>query len=322
MGITEIGGDRMKKIMYIIFITSFLSLSVNGALITRDGVISPISTASLYVPISSWTPVVDSTNKVSPTWHSWYKTKKNGGNPPYDKLAYCWSGFDTPSGFISRVENKTSPVPAGGYNTSQYSYPRPYIAGIDCSGFVLRCWGISTYTTYQQLIDYSLKIDKSKLKKGDLLRKSGHSVLYVSGTFPGKCDIYESQADPSTGAHFPGVVSHSRVLSEKDYTPYSIFPQFSSPDISYNKDTMNISVDIAVNARYGRVHKDSVKVRVDGKEINDFTFKSLGNGRYKVKSSKGFVLSRDHILEIRADNEELRNRYRDTESQLQIITIE
>ena len=266
----------MRKTLYFIFIICFLSLSIKGEEITRDDV---ISTASQYVPISGWTPVVDSTKSVTPTWHSWYKTKANGGNSPYDRLAYCWGGFDTPSGFKSRVENKTSPVPAGGYNTSQYTYPRPYIAGIDCSGFVLRCWGISTYSTYQQLIDSSLQINKTALKKGDLLKKSGHSVLYVSGSFPGKCNIYESQADPLTGAYFPGVVSHSRVLSKDDFTPYSIFPQFSqeSPANGEVVDSGKVdSISVIIYGK-GKFTTDNVSMAIDGQIENNTEVKIIND---------------------------------------------
>ncbi|MEJ2567865.1 MAG: hypothetical protein P8Z50_03165, partial [candidate division WOR-3 bacterium] len=200
--------------------------------VTREDM---IATANQYIPpINEWTPEVDRTNAVDPTWHSWYKTKKNGGTPPYNVMPYCWSGFDTPSELKSRVEKKSNPVPAGGYGTGQYHYPTTYIAGIDCSGFVIRCWGLTHYGNYQEdLLNYALEIPeenlKKDLKKGDLLRKSGHSILYVSGSFSGtgKCNIYESQADPTTGAKYPGVVRHSRTLSKDEYTPYSIFPQFS-----------------------------------------------------------------------------------------------
>ena len=270
----------MKRVTLLSICVSF---SLVATVITRDGM---ISTASQYVPISCWTPVVDSTAEVSPTWHSWYKTKANGGYPPYDKLAYCWGGFDTPSGFKSRVENKTSPVPAGGYNTSNYSYPRPYIAGIDCSGFVLRCWGISTYTTYQQLIDYSLQIDKTALKKGDLLRKTGHSVLYMSGSFPGKCNIYESQADSSTGAHYPGVVHHSRHISEDDYTSRSIFPQFSqeSPangEVVEHAQTKDISVTIAAK---GNIVRNGVSMGINGKQVSNLILEHPTDTTWKVRA--------------------------------------
>ena|GEM_PF-7034862 len=77
---------RMIRI-FILFYILFPFL-LKGVVLSRDDV---ILTASQYVNIGEWTPKVDSTKAVTPTWHSWYKTKANGGNPPYDRLAYCWS---------------------------------------------------------------------------------------------------------------------------------------------------------------------------------------------------------------------------------------
>jgi hypothetical protein len=214
----------MKKVLIFILVIS--SFPLQSAVMTRDDM---IAIANQYIPsINAWTPVVDKT-KLSDKWQSWYKTEKNGGNPPYDKMAYCWSGFDTPSDLKNKAEREKNPLPAGGYNTDQFGYCRDYIAGIDCSGFVIRCWGLSVYKDYQSsLLNYALEIDEEDLKVGDLLRKSGHSILYVSGTYP-NCNIFESQADRSTGAPFPGVVHHTRNVAQQGgvYTPYSIFPQFS-----------------------------------------------------------------------------------------------
>ncbi len=279
-----------------------------------------VDTARIYDYKGNWIKPTFKRSNPSSQPQAYFEAGKS-----YIGEAYVWGGIDGWQEFSSRIFSNVCP---GGYNTSKYGYwipgnansgsaARRYLAGIDCASFVNQCLNLDPTQGIRGLREQALKINKDNMKPADILVSAHHTALSVYGDASKVVQSISSYSYPP-----PHVTQVYGWPSGISYEAYSIFPQFSSPDISYNKDTMNISVDIAVNARYGRVHKDSVKVRVDGKEVNDFTFKSLGNGRYKVKSSKGFVLSRDHILEIRADNEELRNRYRDTESQLQIITIE
>jgi len=237
-----------------------------------------IVTANQYVPpINEWSPEVDMTTAVDPVWHSWYKTEENEGTPPYgppyNVMPYSWSGFDTPADLKNDVEKENNPLPAGGYGTSQYGYCDDDIAGIDCSGYVIICWGLSNYDDVQDdLVNYALEIDGKDLKEGDLLRKPGHSILYVSGTYP-NCNIYESQADARTGANYPGVVHHTRDVTELGgvYTPYSIFPQFSdeSPEdgevVELSEDETTIDISLTIKAS-GRIVDGGVKmfIRKDG----------------------------------------------------------
>lgn len=264
----------MKRITLLSICVSF---SLVATVITRDNM---ISTASQYVPpINSWTPVVDSTAAVSPTWHSWYKTAKNGGAPPYNKLAYCWSGFDTPSEIKSRAEDDS--IPAGGYMGDEYGYCREHIAGIDCSGFVLKCWGFSTYTSYEQLINNSLQIEALELKKGDLLRKPRHSILYVSGSL-GNCQIYESQArGENVKPYYPGVTFITRSLSSA-YTPLSIFPQFSSPkpeDGVVLEDSQTVNISLTIKAS-GTLISGGVSMRVNGNPVSNPDLQPQGDNTW------------------------------------------
>jgi len=288
MGIAGLEVD-MKKLLMLTFVLIF---SVQGSVITREDM---IVTANQFVPpINEWTPEVDMTTAEHPTWHSWYKTKKNGGATPYNVMPYCWSGFDTTTTrFKSRVEDKDDPVPAGGYGTSKYDYCRDNIAGIDCSGYVIKCWGIDTYTSYQtELIDNSLQIDEEDLKKGDLLRKSGHSIMYNSGPL-NNCNIYESQArGENIAPYFPGVTNIRRSISEA-YIPYSIFPQFSdeSPEdgeivvLAEGDSTIDVSLTIKAS---GDISLGGVKmfIRKDGepeKNVGGITLEDKGDNTWELK---------------------------------------
>ena len=279
----------------------FVAFSLIANVITRNDM---INTASQYIPpIPGWTPVVDSTTAVTPTWHSFYKTAENGGTPPYDRLSYCWSGFDTPWDFKARVEDENSPVPAGGYNTKDYgSVAKLHIAGIDCAGFVLRCWGFSTYITYEQLLNNSLKIEESRLKKGDLMRWPGwHIVLYYSGTHP-NCIVYESQASSGTGVPYPGV-SLSPERNFDNYYACSIFPQFSDaqpPPGSYNPE-QEIDLSLTIWAK-GEVSSDHIYLVIDGESVTGFTLDPVTDTTWILSYHKDFEDSGAHIVEVTADN--------------------
>ena len=216
----------MKKLLIISILLGVVFLS--GTVITRNDV---ITTAMSFESISNWTPVVDFTTKVSPTWHSYYKTEENGGNPPYNKLSYCWSGYDTPSLFISRVENEENPVPAGGVGTDIYDYCRDRIAGLDCAGFVMRCWGrnnVNHYDNWNELCLYSISVNQSAIDRGDWLNIGGHQILVDNVVLLNKkqFDVYESTSSKNGDNDYPGVQKNdSKTISI--YTPYSIFPQFS-----------------------------------------------------------------------------------------------
>ena len=114
----------MNRIVKLIILLSIIYINIiYGATISRNNV---INTASRYIYIGEWTPKVDSTNSVSPTWYSSYRTEDNGGTPPYDKLIYCWSGFDTPEGFrilVSGVDISTAGTVEKRKRYSKFKFP-------------------------------------------------------------------------------------------------------------------------------------------------------------------------------------------------------
>jgi len=120
-----------------------------------------------------------------------YNTYPDAGDPvfeyghSYTGEAYWYGGWDTREQFIDKVEN-------------QHLEPRTQ-AGIDCSGLVSRCWGLSSKYGTWTLQDITSEISKSQLLKGDILNYPGHHVkLYYSSTGMGDFDqvhTYESRGD-------------------------------------------------------------------------------------------------------------------------------
>ena len=270
---------RMIRI-FILFYILFPFL-LKGVVLSRDDV---ILTASQYVNIGEWTPKVDSTKAVTPTWHSWYTTLWGGNDslnisPPYDRLAYCWGGFDPPSGFKNRVEYGF--VPAGGQGTSKYGWiASNYIAGIDCAGFVLRCWGINSYSTWQQLKNISIGIDPSKLKRGDWLNKPGHhQMLYESGDI--HCpNVYESTSDYHDPNHYPGVQHNYNRDTKNEYYPYSPFPQFDTEDPAdgevINGTVSDLDISVYIYGR-GDFTTDNVSMTINGQIENNKEVKIIND---------------------------------------------
>ena len=94
------------------------------------------------------------------------------------RMAYQWGGFSTIDGYVTGLANGKY---AGDMETSDVS---AYAVGVDCSGFVSRCWNMpqhySTYmmSNHQPLI--TLPLDSwYDLRPGDAIHKVGHVRLTV-----------------------------------------------------------------------------------------------------------------------------------------------
>ena len=95
-------------------------------------------------------------------------------------VPYKWGGFNTLDGFSSGLlENKF----AGDKITdcSQNYCVSSYCVGVDCSGFVSRCWNLSThYSTAMMDDDITIAYDTwDDLNPGDAIHKVGHVRMVV-----------------------------------------------------------------------------------------------------------------------------------------------
>lgn len=113
-------------------------------------------------------------------------------------MAYKWGGFDTPKTFLEGLEKgKKAGDIANSYKirnddaaVSQGS------VGVDCSGFVSRCWGLCKPVSTRDLPTISDSVTWDELRLGDILLKRGHVVMFVAR----KENViigYESGAFPS-----------------------------------------------------------------------------------------------------------------------------
>jgi len=267
--------------IFIIFIYFYVLLS---AVITRTDV---LNTAAYYNNCIILQPLVDTLelrydgDTVNSIWTSFYRTENTCRT-----LAYCFGGFDSPAEFGRKII--TDSFPAGGYGTeniylySNYKYTeiRNHIAGIDCSGFIHRVWGFSTYDAWNDLLLLCTEIDTGEVLAGDWISKPRHQILFVGRNLD-KIKSYESTTNADY-ANNPGVTYND----DRDYPDsshaYSIFPQFSnfspSPEtiiIAKPKEKLIISCDIKAAKTLQNIEMFLDSELVEAEVNGDDSFKTV-----------------------------------------------
>lgn len=144
--------------------------------------------------------------------HSWYCNSSNyygsgcsgRTRPPYlpgpnqwvTSLPYQWGGFDTVNGFDSKMGQNAA---AGDADGNSCSCPAG-VGGVDCSGYVSRCWDLCWHHATWQLPDVSDPIcDPDYLHRADILDKPHHHVVLVSSVHGSGVSCYESTT--ANGGH-------------------------------------------------------------------------------------------------------------------------
>lgn len=110
-------------------------------------------------------------------------------NVQYQCIPYNWGGWDTHAGFLSKISNGKT---AGNINTSNVFSG---YAGVDCSGYVQRCWGINDAKKNTTMLDsasISQSVQASNLKFGDAWNSTGHIMIYEKLDAYGNYVLYEA----------------------------------------------------------------------------------------------------------------------------------
>lgn len=114
---------------------------------------------------------------------SWVKTGSN------QKVPYKWGGFETIQEFINGISAKKY---AGDNYTEGYG---SYLAvGVDCSGFVSRCWKLPSHYSTRMMDDgLTLPYDSwDRVRPGDAVHKVGHVRMVVNNNPNGSIDVVEA----------------------------------------------------------------------------------------------------------------------------------
>lgn len=116
---------------------------------------------------------------------SWVTVGKNYSFP------YCWGGNSSVSSFDYYLTKNR----CAGDKKTGYSFGAEPLCttGVDCSGFVSRVFGLSSHygtsNMYKVTSEYS---SINNLKKGDILLKRGHVMLFESFASNGKINVMEA----------------------------------------------------------------------------------------------------------------------------------
>lgn len=105
------------------------------------------------------------------------------------RIPYKWGGFSTIQQFDTGLLNGKY---AGDINTDGVSY---YAEGVDCSGFVSRCWQLSYHSSTSDMPNITTQYSNwDDLKPGDVIHKVGHVRLFVERNLNGSFKIVEASA--------------------------------------------------------------------------------------------------------------------------------
>lgn len=122
--------------------------------------------------------------------NSQWNTLKPGAT--YQGVAYNWGGWDTIDAYQAKIKS-------GAIAGTTKEIVHQAFAGVDCSGFVSRCWGLTRrrYSTYD-MHKISNEIAWSDLKPGDIMNKPhSHVRLFekLDAADPDLVWVYESTGD-------------------------------------------------------------------------------------------------------------------------------
>jgi len=93
-------------------------------------------------------------------------------------VPYAWGGFSTPEEFLAGV---AAGRPAGHVPHEETTPPSRFAVGVDCSGFVSRCWDLPVKQSTRSLGRLCYAIGWDELLPGDLLNSfDGHAVLFLA----------------------------------------------------------------------------------------------------------------------------------------------
>ncbi len=103
------------------------------------------------------------------------------------RIPYKWGGFNTVWGFDHDLAQGEF---AGDIATDGVS---GYAVGVDCSGFVSRCWGLTYHASTAYMPNITDKYNSwDELKPGDAVHKVGHVRLFVRHNSDGSLRIVEA----------------------------------------------------------------------------------------------------------------------------------
>ncbi len=141
---------------------------------------------------------------------------------PAKSMPYQWGGFDTPETFLKKIASGKKAGDTGDAAKRKLGDAgvSAESCGIDCSGFVSRCWNLKRpYSTreFHEICDPLASWEE--LRPGDILLNDKHVVLFVKWLKPGK-ELAAFEAGPFPVWRVSACGLNPDVLRKDGYAPW------------------------------------------------------------------------------------------------------
>lgn len=137
-------------------------------------------------------------------------------------MAYQWGGFDTPEQFLASLRAGEA---AGDISTAEKrrlgdAATSKTACGIDCSGFISRCWRLPRPYSTKELPGICDRLGSwLDLKTGDILLNHQHVVLFARWAEAGK-SMYVYEAGPFPVWRVNAAEIKVQYLKDRGYAPW------------------------------------------------------------------------------------------------------
>lgn len=219
---------------------------------------------------------------------SWLVVGDNG------KIPYKWGGFHTVAQFDQGLLNNQY---AGDINTAGIT---SHAVGVDCSGFVSRCWGLTYHATTSAMPGISYAYASWDLiRPGDAVLKSGHVRLFINKNPNGSLRIVESSARDWGVAYWSYSLSDLTTYGGRYYISMESEFSLNQPEmLSASYDTMirfswtNDTTDVAGYRLYASYNGESWSKIADESQVQTQSFEYMPTVQYNYVSVRVASVSR------------------------------
>jgi hypothetical protein len=136
----------------------------------------------------------------------------------YMGIPYNFGGFDSLAEFAGKLRRGRVAGNSKRRCGKQLCIRRDF-AGVDCSGFLSRCWQIARSSTCT-LPNFSIEIPRGELRPGDILnRRNSHVMLFDHFDEEGQMWVYESVVWLRKKGSPPAGVTYRAIDWDRSYTP-------------------------------------------------------------------------------------------------------
>ncbi len=135
-------------------------------------------------------------------------------------MPYQWGGFATPRSFIRRMEcgDAAGDIATPSKRIGGDALVSKEATGIDCSGFISRCWRLNRSYSTAQLPAISHSISWGQLLPGDILINDRHVLLFAGWKNPGSI-ILAYEAGPFPAWKVSAHAMATETLIRQNYEP-------------------------------------------------------------------------------------------------------